>query len=350
MAATKTISCGTPFGFGGLGRHLLEFVEDARARQELACYFTSHAPPGDPDARVIPLEYVGWLLLLTPLRFSPGWQNFIQPDAFDRAVAARLTAGHTFVGFSGHALRSFRRARRLGYQRLELMSPTPHVDHVMRQSERSLAQYPGIETNWLNAANQRKALREYELADRIYVGSEYSRQSFLAAGVPAEKLARFVFRPDPRYQAPAQRVDDGVFRVVYVGLVTVLKGIPVLLDAFSRLPGRAELWLIGGSTTRGMRRYLSDWQRRDPRVHVAPGDPLPHLQRASVCVHPSYQDGFAYAPMEAMACGVPAIVTEDTGMKEYIRSGINGDVVPTGDWQALLERLEHVRNAAKTSS
>lgn len=333
-----------------MGRHLLEVVEDARARQELACYFTNDAPSGSRDARVIRLDYVGWLSRYTPLRFSPGWRNFIQADAFDRAVAARLTAGHTFVGFSGQALRSYRRAKQLGYERLELVSPTSHIDNVMRQNERSLAQYPGIETNWLNAAHQRKALREYGLADRIYVGSDYSWQSFLRAGVPAGKLARFVFRPDPRYQAPAHRIDDGVFRVVYIGTVTVMKGAPVLLEAFSRLPGRAELWLIGGSTTRGMHRYLSDWRRRDPRVHVAPGDPLPHLQRANVCVHPSYQDGFSYAPMEAMACGVPAIVTEDTGMKEYIRSGLNGDVVPTGDWQALLERLEHVRNAAKTSS
>jgi glycosyltransferase involved in cell wall biosynthesis len=77
---------------------------------------------------------------------------------------------------------------------------------------------------------------------------------------------------------------------------------------------------------------------------MAPGDPLPALRRADVYVHPTYEDGFAYSPMEALACGVPVIVTEDTGMKEHVVEGVNGYIVPTGNWEALLERMEHVLN------
>ena len=47
--------------------------------------------------------------------------------------------------------------------------------------------------------------------------------------------------------------------------------------------------------------------------------------------------------MEALACGVPVVVTEDTGMKEYVEEGVNGYVVPTGHVDALVERLEHLR-------
>jgi glycosyltransferase involved in cell wall biosynthesis len=88
-----------------------------------------------------------------------------------------------------------------------------------------------------------------------------------------------------------------------------------------------------------MRRYMDDWLARDLDITVAPGDPLPALQRADVFVHPTYEDGFGYAPMEALACGVPVITTEDTGMKEYIRPGENGFVVPTGNREAIRERL-----------
>jgi hypothetical protein len=59
-----------------------------------------------------------------------------------------------------------------------------------------------------------------------------------------------------------------------------------------------------------------------------------------------FEDGFAYAPMEALACKVPVIVTQDTGMKEYVQEGINGYVVPTGDWEAILERLEQLRRSS----
>jgi glycosyltransferase involved in cell wall biosynthesis len=122
-------------------------------------------------------------------------------------------------------------------------------------------------------------------------------------------------------------------------------GIGVLLEAFSRLlDPAARLTLVGGSGSRGMRRFLERWRRFDNRVRIAPGDPLPHLRDADVYVHPSYQDGFGLAPMEALACGVPVIVTEDTGMKEHIRPGENGFIVPTGDWPALLQRLQEVRS------
>jgi glycosyltransferase involved in cell wall biosynthesis len=66
------------------------------------------------------------------------------------------------------------------------------------------------------------------------------------------------------------------------------------------------------------------------------------LQRSDVLIHPSYEDGFGYAPVEALATGVPAIVTEDTGMKEYVVPGQNGFIVPTGSVDAVVTALEHL--------
>ncbi len=88
-----------------------------------------------------------------------------------------------------------------------------------------------------------------------------------------------------------------------------------------------------------MSRYIAAACARDPRIRVAPGDPLPHLRRASLCVHGAYEDGFAYAPAEALASGVPVIVSEDTGMKELIGSEAEGLVVPTGDLDALTSAI-----------
>jgi len=71
-----------------------------------------------------------------------------------------------------------------------------------------------------------------------------------------------------------------------------------------------------------------------------------------VFVHPSYEDGFGYAPAEALACGTPVVVTADTGMNEHVRDGINGFIVPTGRADALLDRLQAVaaRPLAQTRS
>jgi glycosyltransferase involved in cell wall biosynthesis len=89
-----------------------------------------------------------------------------------------------------------------------------------------------------------------------------------------------------------------------------------------------------------MRRFLQQATAADPRITVGPGDPLPHLRRAALCAHPSYEDGFAYAPAEALACSVPVLVTEDTGMKDLVDPGVSGLILPTGDLSSLTEAID----------
>jgi glycosyltransferase involved in cell wall biosynthesis len=89
-----------------------------------------------------------------------------------------------------------------------------------------------------------------------------------------------------------------------------------------------------------MRRFLQEAVAADSRISIGPGDPLPHLRRARLYAHPSYEDGFAYAPAEALACGVPVLVSEDTGMKDLLDSGVNGLVLPTGDRRSLTEAID----------
>ena len=336
---SKSIACTASYGSGGLGQHFTQIVEAARQKNNLAQYYSSGIQPHDPAGQLITVPILK-SLPYTPLRYSPGWINYLGGELFDRAAAAKLTPTQEFEGFGGQSLHCFRRSRQLGCQTLHLQAANSHVHNVLRQHQAAIDRFT-IEATWLNDIQCQKTLREYKFADVIHVASEYSRQSFLAEGFDAKKLQRIELTVNPRFKPSAKRPDDGIFRIIYVGSLTVMKGIPILLEAFSRLPGNdVQLTLVGGWATRGMRRYLQAWLARDSRIQIAPGDPLPHLQRASVYVHPSYEDGFAYAPMEALACGVPAIVTEDTGMKEYIQAGVNGYVIPSGNWEVLLEKLQ----------
>jgi glycosyltransferase involved in cell wall biosynthesis len=335
------VSCRAPYGKGGLGQHFAQVVEEARATGELAAYYSIDCKPGDEAiGQVVQLPLLRPFLEYTPLRFNQAGKYHLSGDLFDRVVARRLqTRTDGFLAFTGKALHSFRKARRLGVELLGVHVGNSHVHTIRQRHEAAFAQW-GMRETWLNEAAIRKALAEYEAADRIYVNSRYTATSFLEAGVAASKLVLFPLKPLPRFVPPPTRPDDGIFRVVYAGSITVPKGIPVLLEAFARLPVKAAvLRLMGGWTSRAMGRYIKGWMARDPRIQVGPGDPLPAFQQANVCVHPSYEDGFAYAPAEALACGTPVIVTADTGMKDLVREGENGFVVPTGDVDALYERL-----------
>src|SRR5262245_55845092 len=212
------MSCSAAYGAGGTGRHFAEIVERYRRAGTLSRYFSPACRPGDEAFAEIVREPVAQLLVrYTPLRFSQGWCSHLSSDLFDRAVARRLEQRvDEFVGFNGQALRTFRRAEALGCQRFGLIAATAHVNRVARQHTRALAYCAEVEPGWLHPAQLRKTLLEYQRAETIYVGSDYSRQSFIAEGIAPDQLVRLHYPLDPRFVPGAEGPGEG-FRVVYTG-------------------------------------------------------------------------------------------------------------------------------------
>lgn len=333
------LSCPAPFGGGGLGRHLSE-LDAALARRgaERVCVCESarrlrSGSPRSPARR-------GLASRLAPLvRHSPAWRMWAASAGFDADAAHALPAAEQLIAFNGTADAQFRAARREGYRSLSLVAANSHYRNVVHQHERAYRQYP-IERPWSTRLLARN-LREYAQADRIYVASRYVWESFAEQGFPESALSLFPLTPDPRFAPATAPPLSDTFDVLYVGSLTVHKGVPLLIDAFRRLPFEdLRLVLVGGWGTRGMRRFVEQACAADPRISLRPGDPLPQLHAASLFAHPAYEDGFAYAPAEALACGIPVIVSEDTGMKELIDQGRNGLVLPTGDGATLSEAIE----------
>ena len=57
---------------------------------------------------------------------------------------------------------------------------------------------------------------------------------------------------------------------------------------------------------------------------------------------PSWEEGFPLVLLQAMACGLPVVATEETGAGDIITSGVDGELVPAGDVLALREALDRL--------
>jgi glycosyltransferase involved in cell wall biosynthesis len=334
-AGSSLVSCPAPLDAGGLGRHLREIL-DAQARagvQSSSLSWDENLPAPGAAGRLRRTA-------LAPLgRVSRAWRMWARSVEFDERAARGLRRSERLLAFNGTAGAQFARARREWGSTLSLIAANSHFSSLLEKHELAHRQYP-VERPWVTHLLARN-LREYALAERIVVSSGYVRDSFLERGFDESALDYFPLTPHPRFQPPADAPGSPTFDIVYLGSLTVHKGVPLLLDALRLLPAEdIRLVLIGGWGTRGMRRHIEQALARDTRVSVAPGDPLERLQRASLCVHPAYEDGFAYAPAEALACGVPVIVSEDTGMRDLVRPGRDGVVVPTGSREALAEAID----------
>lgn len=235
---------------------------------------------------------------------------------------------------------SLRRARQIGISHLGLVAPNSHVNNLWRQQNLARSLYP-IDRGWLNDSLRKATIEEYRLADVIFISSEYQRSTFVEFGVNPDKLMRIDLTPHARFRKRNCQPPGDTFNVAYVGRFDLIKGIPVLLEAFERAADDDwRLTLMGQFSSRGVRKYVERRIEGDSRIRLlAYSDPLPVLEAAHVYVHPSFEDGFGYAPMEALAVGVPVIVTDQTGMSEYVHDGINGSVVPAGDVYVLADRL-----------
>lgn len=198
----------------------------------------------------------------------------------------------------------------------------------------------GVESSALFAFSYReKVLREFEISDHIIVPSTYAKKTFLARGFRDEKVHVLHYGVESNFFHPVQKEGD-IFRIIYVGQITFRKGIQYLLEAFKKLnlPG-SELLLVGGVDPR-FRPILARYEGSFVHIpHMAHIDLLKHYGRSSIFAMPSLADAFPLAVLEAMACGLPVVISQNTGTVDLVRHREHGFIVPIRDVEAIQEAI-----------
>ena len=153
---------------------------------------------------------------------------------------------------------------------------------------------------------------------------------------------------DPQMYAP--RVHNGAgTRVLFVGRLARVKGLPVLLEALSLLkekrpdlhltiagdgPDRAAIEelirRLGLQSRAGILGYQSEAQVRDL------------LRQSDVFAMASFAEGVPVVLMEAMASGVPVVAPGIAGIPELVEDGRSGFVVPPADAASFADRIDRL--------
>lgn len=125
-------------------------------------------------------------------------------------------------------------------------------------------------------------------------------------------------------------------------------GVDVLARAFVRVarerPAARLILLGGGSMAQPIRQILTQGSVLDRTQfpgQVSQTD-LPRWYRmANLYVSPSHVDGSSVSLMEALACGLPALVSDIPANREWVTDDVNGWLFPDGDADALAGRILH---------
>jgi glycosyltransferase involved in cell wall biosynthesis len=174
-------------------------------------------------------------------------------------------------------------------------------------------------------------------------------------GVAVEK-----FNPDRvsaeqvKSMASLLRIPEGARVILLPARFSRTKGHQFLLDAFKKMQRPDAVCVFLGSDI-GNEKYRKDLESYissiglDSQVRIASGYDMPAAYLlASVVVAPSMTpEGFGRVPIEAQAMGRPVITTDHGGMRETVKPGETGWLVPPGDVGCLAEALNHALNLSE---
>lgn len=139
--------------------------------------------------------------------------------------------------------------------------------------------------------------------------------------------------------------------VMFLGKLTPRKRVDVLIRAFAQL-GRQNARLViagndmgAGSDIRALVRALGIEARTIFTGLLRGPERLEALADADVLVYPSQDEIFGLVPLEAILCGTPVIVADDSGCGEIVGRAGGGQVVPAGDVAALARAINAILDA-----
>ena len=197
-------------------------------------------------------------------------------------------------------------------------------------------------------------LSEYKLVDKIIVPSTFAYKTFIDEGFDPSKLQIIElagFNSKDFY--PTSYPVKESFEVLYVGRITLNKGIAYLIESFKKIKIKNKKLKMYGIMSQDTKEYFNNIELPD-NIEIL--QPVKHqnlkytYSKSDVLVQPSLFDGWSMVVTEALACGCPAITTSNTGASDIIKDGINGYVVPIMDSESIVECINKIYDEKHKSS
>lgn len=195
-----------------------------------------------------------------------------------------------------------------------------------------------------NEGNIKRAHSEIKNTQIFLSPSKFVARSLEYSGVSKKQIKICPYgvdvkQFDQKKYADVQEIKKRPIRFIYVGGVKELKGAAYLFHAIKEIPKeQAELTIVGQYNPKDLdiSPYLNRVTFTGPVLHT---EVSKLLMKSDVFVFPSLGEGLSLATLEAAACGLPLIVSENSGVNDAITEGQEGFVIPIQSTQALIEKM-----------
>jgi glycosyltransferase involved in cell wall biosynthesis len=242
------------------------------------------------------------------------------------------------IGWSGFSYKTFIKAK--AYKIIKICERGS--THIKFQKEILQEEYKKFNIKFkLNEEEIEKEIKEYNLADYISVPSNFSKKTFLENGVEERKIITTPYGVDLSIFKNRPKTDK-IFRFISVGRIGLRKGSFYTLKAFDELKlPNCELLMVGHIEDEFA--TIANQFKNNINIlfinHVDQKLLTKFYNQSDVFIISSIEDGFAMVILQALACGLPVICTQNSGGSEEIIDGENGFILEPRNIQILKEKM-----------
>jgi glycosyltransferase involved in cell wall biosynthesis len=176
------------------------------------------------------------------------------------------------------------------------------------------------------------------VVDAFIVYSQFAMNKFIEGGLPAEKLA---FKTNFLHPVPTPGDGKGGY-AVFVGRLSIEKGLGVMLDAWRQLGGKIPLKILGDGPMAGL---VTEAVQAMPEIEWLGRRPLEEVYEivgnAAFLVFPSeWYETFGRVAIEAFAKGTPVVASNIGAIAELVDHQHNGLLFRPSDPTDLADQIE----------
>ena len=172
--------------------------------------------------------------------------------------------------------------------------------------------------------------------------------TFTKYGISRDKLIPFAdtYGVDSSHFVPLSKnhAQSHPFRLIHVSHMTLLKGVGYLLEAWAKANIRNGELILVGDIDKDIRYLIRDFSLSNIRLIGPSNNILPLLHEADVFVSPSVSDNGPTTSLEAMAAGLPVIISNMCGHHSLVSNGIDGFIYRYDDVEMLSEHVTWCSN------
>jgi glycosyltransferase involved in cell wall biosynthesis len=268
--------------------------------------------------------------------------DFIAEKHHDVSVAAAIKEPVILIGYEKSCLASFQKNRSLGGINILDMAGVYHTKlSEMRNTYTIYSDTLPPQPVFEQICERKEA--EIALADHIIVLSSMVKDELLKAGVSEAKISVVQLGYDPlKFTAKQNYSIQGPLRVIFVGAFSYRKGVGDLLKAAEMLKDEAVHFIFVGPASDASALLQTLPSNCEYVSYLDHTGLAAEYRKADVFVLPSYLDSYGMVVAEAMASGLPVIVSENTGAKDIIADA--GFVIPVNDPVSLCKYIRFFMN------